>query len=169
MTKSDLETHGRSRRNKRALIIAAVVLTSALTTVALLQISKPSRFVDHPGLLATLAVEPFERSDSEVMAWDSSAFADSLVSQLANISGLDAARSSFVRRADFVLQGDVRMHDSRVVVSVRLVENGRDQAPVWRATFWRTEASSAMFARDVAAAVAEGLYTHRVQNRLTVK
>jgi hypothetical protein len=135
---------------KVALLIAAAMW---------MQPDVPSTSRGAEALQASLAIERFTPMDSQLVRWESGAFADSLATRLATIRGLrpTVTNGGRQKKTDYTLGGDVRTTNGRLVISTRLHHAG-ERLPVWSGTFWRGQNSLDIFVDEVAAAVAEALY-----------
>lgn len=140
-----------------ALSLAGLVAASAMRWGPF----APEPVALKPGLTVTLAVEPFETADSIPANWQSTAFAESLASRLSLVPGLEV-RAMRENGARYTLRGRVSMQDGRLVLATRL---GRDAGSdtVWTATFWRNAAAANSILPDLAAAVAEAVFSETVR------
>ena len=154
----------------RALIgvgAAVIVVLAALLAMSMKDPSEPRTAVAADnGLTISLAVEPFEVGDSVPGTWDSTAFADSLASRLSMVRGIQA--TSQTGDARFVLRGNVAMKEGRLILATRLGHEGKRDT-VWTATFWRSASSGNSVLSDLAAAVAEAVFSETTRETLAPK
>jgi hypothetical protein len=154
----------------RALIgvgAAVIVVLAALLAMSMKEPSEPRTAVAADnGLTISLAVEPFEVGDSVPGTWDSTAFADSLASRLSMVRGIQA--TSQTGDARFVLRGNVAMKEGRLILATRLGREGKRDT-VWTATFWRSASSGNSVLSDLAAAVAEAVFSETTRETLAPK
>ena len=151
------------------LLAAAGVVIVALGAV--LAMSKgPSATSSAPapdeGLMISLAVQPFEVGDSVPGMWESTAFADSLATRLSMVRGIQATANA--NDARFVLRGHVAMKEGRLILATRLGRGG-SRDTVWTATFWRSASSGSSLLSDLAAAVAEAVFSESARETLAPK
>lgn len=150
---------------------STVLLVLLLTVVAAGLWMRPGRATDtasvSPAAKATLAIEVFKVTDARPVAWNPRSFTDSLATRLADVGGLSTRVVAGGRpTAEFILSGDVRVSDGRLVLSTRLLHSG-ERLPVWSGTFWRSPDSLNNFVDDVAAGVAQALYADIARRALT--
>ena len=152
------------------VLLAAAVLIVALGALLVMSLKRPSGPGTAPagdnGLTLSLAVEPFEVGDSVPGTWNSTAFADSLASRLSMVRGIQA--TSHTSDARFVLRGHVAMKEGRLILATRLGREGTRDT-VWTATFWRSTNSGSSVVSDLAAAVAEAVFSESARETLAPK
>lgn len=146
-------------------VTVAAIALAALVTIALKDGREPSQVLP-PGLSISLAIEPFEVGDSVGGNWDAVGFADSLAAQLSTVRGIQA--TSGASNARFVLRGHVAMKEGRLILATRLGREG-ERDTVWTATFWRSATSGSSVLSDLAAAVAEAVFSESTRESLASK
>jgi hypothetical protein len=142
-----------------------VVALAALATIALKDEREPSQ-VPSPGLNISLDVEPFAVGDSVGESWDAVGFADSLAAQLSMVRGIQATTGGSSTR--FVLRGNVAMKEGRLILATQLGRDG-ERDTIWTATFWRSATSGSSVLSDLAAAVAEAVFSESARESLASK
>lgn len=154
----------------RVLLAAAavvIVALGALLAMSLKDATGPgTALAVDEGLTISLAVEPFEVGDSVPGTWDATAFADSLAARLSMVRGIHATVS--MSDAQFILRGHVAMKEGRLILAARLGREGRRDT-VWTATFWRSASSGSSVLSDLAAAVAEAVFSESARETLAPK
>ena len=152
------------------LLAAAGVVIVALGAVLAMSMRGPSATSSAPaadeGLTISLAVQPFEVGDSVPGMWESTAFADSLATRLSMVRGIQATANT--NDARFVLHGHVAMKEGRLILATRLGRGG-SRDTVWTATFWRSASSGSSLLSDLAAAVAEAVFSESARETLAPK
>lgn len=152
------------------LLAAAAVVIVALGVVLAMSMKGPptpdSALAADEGLRISLAVQPFQVGDSVPGTWASTAFADSLAARLSMVRGIQATANT--NDGQFVLRGHVAMKEGRLILSTRLGREGSGDA-VWTATFWRSTNSGSSVVSDLAAAVAEALFSESARETLAPK
>ena len=152
------------------LLAAAAVVIVALGAVVAMSMMGPSTSGSAPasdeGLTISLAVQPFEVGDSVPGTWEPTAFADSLATRLSMVRGIQATTNTHDAR--FVLRGHVAVKEGRLILATRLGHEGRRDT-VWTATFWRSANSGGSLLSDLAAAVAEAVFTESARETLAPK
>ncbi len=168
MSKTRLDTfRGPFPRALIGVAGAVIVGLAALFAMSIKEPSEPRAAVgDSNGLTISLSVEPFEVGDSVPGTWASTAFADSLASRLSMVRGIQA--TSNTRDARFVLRGNVAMKEGRLILATRLGHVGRRDT-VWTATFWRSATSGSSVLSDLAAAIAEAVFSETTRETLAPK
>jgi hypothetical protein len=115
----------------------------------------------------TLAVDTFRAVAPAPTAWRPGDFTQALALRLARVPGLGVTLGGGHRaQADFTLDGEGVLQGGRLVVTSRLYHRG-ETAPLWNATFWRSDAADSTLAADLASDVAEALYGHLTRRSTT--
>jgi hypothetical protein len=152
------------------LLAAAALVIVALGALLAMSMKGPSgtrsASAADEGLTISLAVQPFEVGDSVPGTWDSTAFADSLATRLSMVRGIQATTNT--NDARFVLRGYVAMKEGRLILATRLGHEG-SRDTVWTATFWRSASSGSSVLTDLAAAVAEAVFSESARETLAPK
>jgi TolB-like protein len=149
-------------RINKAILGAGIGAVLAGGAIATLQVRtpRPSPGRGSSSPVAVLTVEPFGTLAPAPRFWSAATFGDSLATHLARAPGLDVRLmpSGDVRINAYILRGDARLQDGRLMIETRLYETGQD-TPFWTATYWGGDTVASSLQEEIAADVTGALYT----------